>query len=194
MNATQRFNLLGRNTVIRKQDERTASLTKQLMGREKKSKLSLNLKARSHHRCSRLHQRPGEGDESEPNWLVCEAAEAGCVPAVSSRRLTSFSFIILVTAPPRPEHQASSSAAFGQKNGKSEDGGSRSDWHDVPARTDEENLFFLFVFAFLPLTLSPLLANPLTTWQRVSIKKCESVSSSVFLFAIFPLGKLERWM
>lgn len=114
MNEARRSNLLGRNTVIRKQDERTASSRQQLMKREKKiAKLSLNFTVRSHHRCSRLRQRPG--DESGPNWLVCEAAEAGCVPAVSSRRLTSFSFIILVTTPPRPEHRASSSAASSQE-------------------------------------------------------------------------------
>lgn len=75
---------------------------------KKKSKLSLNLKVGTHHRCSRLHQCVSKGSESEPNWLVCETGEAGCVPAVSSRRLTSFSFIILVTTPPWPEREASS--------------------------------------------------------------------------------------
>lgn len=132
VNAAQRFNLLGRNTVLRKQDERSPPPIQQLMGKrkKKKSKLGLNLKARAHHRCCRLHQRPGDGDESQPNWLVCEAGEAGCVPAVSSRRLTSFSFIILVTTPPRPRTRPPPPRRLAQKEEKAEDDGSRSDWHD----------------------------------------------------------------
>lgn len=56
----------------------------------------------------------------------------------------------------------------------------------VIGTTDEENFFFcLFVFSSLPLTLSPLLANPLTTWQRVSTKKCKSFSSSSFFVCCY---------
>lgn len=141
------------------------------------------MKARAHHRCCRLHQRPGDGDESQPNWLVCEAGEAGCVPAVSSRRLTSFSFIILVTTPPRPRTRPPAPGVWPEKRKRP-----RTMDPGVIGTTDEENFFFcLFVFASLLLTLSPLLANPLTTWQRVSTKKCKSFSSSFFCY--FPPGE-----
>lgn len=144
VNAAQRFNLLGRNTVLRKQDERSPPPIQQLMRkRKKKSKLCLNLKARAHHRCSRLHQRPGDADESQPNWLVCEAGEAGCVPAVSSRRLSSFSFIILVTSPPRPWTGPPRVWPEKRKRPRTMDPG-------VIGRMDEENfIFFLCLFLLL---------------------------------------------